>query len=373
MTRHPWKTPCFAAISIFLGLLAGLLLAEAAVRIIFRGLPDGLFHQRGYFVKSPHPLAAYEHLPNSTYHEGMYRINSRGFRGPEYPPLTPEGTCRIAALGDSYTFGAAVTWEDTWVRKLEIYLNELVKNCRVEILNFGVQAYNTRNELGLLESKVLEFHPEMVLLGHLINDDFYNYIRFVRGNLMFHYEEDPDQRIPLPSSLKQFFYNHSLLYRYLSTQYLNLFRDEIEAQRAREQQNQNNNWCPPPEKRRPVDAESLRGINRLCKKNDITLVILDFPVAPWVKSIREKPADTENVSFHLKKLAEELAIKYIDLFPVLVGHNGKKLWLTPGDHHPNAELSDLYAKYLAGILAPLIQTEWENRHEVPSHSGPLRP
>ncbi len=43
---------------------------------------------------------------NSEY-QGKYKINSKSFRGFEHSNLKPEGEIRIAAVGDSITFG----WE----------------------------------------------------------------------------------------------------------------------------------------------------------------------------------------------------------------------------------------------------------------------
>ena len=355
-TRKHWY---FAIILVFLGLIVGLALAEVVVRIVFRNMPEGLFTHRGYFVPSPHPLAVYEPRPLANYNKGFYKFNSYGFRDREYLPTKSPQTYRIAALGDSYTFGQGVSLDNTWVKKLEMYLNETLKTYNVEVLNFGVIAYNTRNELGLLQSKVLKFNPDMLLLGHLINDDFYDLIRIVRGNMVFHYEEDPDEMIPLPVWLKQFLYKHSLLYRYLSTQYLNSHREEIVAVQSKAKQEPKRSWCPPSHERHPIDSDSIREIFRSCSEKGILFVILDFPVTPREGRIREKSDEQKDVSLPLKCLAQDLEVPYLDMFPVILNQDGTTLSVTPQDHHPNAKLCDLYAKYIADRLNSLIQTDAE--------------
>lgn len=338
----------FALLALGLGSLAALLLAELALRLLYREQPRSVFSQRRVFQPSADERAVFEYKPGIRFENGFYEINSHGFRGPEVSPEKQPGTFRVAALGDSYTFGESVAagqlWHDHLGERLQQYLGQ-----PVEVLNFGVQAYNSRNQLGLLESKVLAFEPDLVVLGHLVNDDLWSFIRNVRGSLVFHFEDDPDQRIPLPRSLKQRLYAHSLLYRLTTVWFLRQFQDQIaeeQRQAAAEQQislSALEGWQQDEDK---IDAESLRAMHRLCSERGILFAIADLPVTP--DGIADgKDEHSATVSVSLQQLADELDIAYADVYPVIAGRDASIYRVAPLDHHPNAALHQLYGDYLA--------------------------
>jgi len=79
----------------------------------------------------------------------------------------PAGLYRIAALGDSFTFGMAVDEEDTWPKLLEA---DLAGRRAVQVINFGVMGYDTTQESRLLETKVPPFQPDLIVIGYCLND-----------------------------------------------------------------------------------------------------------------------------------------------------------------------------------------------------------
>jgi hypothetical protein len=93
-------------------------------------------------------------------------------RSPEISKNRPPGTIRIAVLGDSLTFGIGVREEDTFCRVLERMLNERRQSSepRYEVINFGVHGYSTDAERNLLESDVVQFEPNIVLVSMCAND-----------------------------------------------------------------------------------------------------------------------------------------------------------------------------------------------------------
>ena len=63
-------------------------------------------------------------------------INRQGIRASrEFPERPPPGVLRVAAFGDSFTYGAGVSNAESWCEQLDAALPE------VEVLNFGVGAY----------------------------------------------------------------------------------------------------------------------------------------------------------------------------------------------------------------------------------------
>tara|TARA_Y100000310_G_scaffold313699_1_gene362364 strand:- start:718 stop:1791 length:1074 start_codon:yes stop_codon:yes gene_type:complete len=96
-------------------------------------------------------------------------INSRGLRDKEYELEKPDNTIRIAVLGDSFTFGYGVEQNETFSKILETKLNSL-SEINYEVINFGVSAYGTEQEYILMQNTVLEYSPDIILLGFVNND-----------------------------------------------------------------------------------------------------------------------------------------------------------------------------------------------------------
>jgi len=114
------------------------------------------------------PRIGHVHRPNS---EAMLmgvpvRINSDGLRDREYP-IERTGARRIAALGDSLTFGWGVREEDRFESLLE---RELSQHTPTEIINFGTGNYNTEQEVELFLAKGLKYKPDEVVVFWFIND-----------------------------------------------------------------------------------------------------------------------------------------------------------------------------------------------------------
>lgn len=68
---------------------------------------------------------------------------------------------RIAAFGDSYTFGAVVSDDECWAAKLD------AEDARVEVLNFGVGGYGLDQAYLRYEKEGVRFSPHIVLICYL--------------------------------------------------------------------------------------------------------------------------------------------------------------------------------------------------------------
>lgn len=115
----------------------------------------------------------YELRPNLDILFGDRRVitNSRGMReSREFEPGKSDGCVRILGIGDSGMFGWGVEQGSDYLSVVEETLNEGPKSARCEILNFAVPGYNTWQEVELLESRGLEFQPDIVIVGWCDND-----------------------------------------------------------------------------------------------------------------------------------------------------------------------------------------------------------
>lgn len=113
--------------------------------------------------------------PNQDYVEhGFYtyqpphriRINSVGMRGNE---INPNRRWTIMALGDSFTFGAGVDFEDTFVYGLEKRLRGQF-GPGVEVINAGYAGATIDHELVVFERQGLPLKPDVVVLQFFTND-----------------------------------------------------------------------------------------------------------------------------------------------------------------------------------------------------------
>ncbi|MDQ3697742.1 MAG: hypothetical protein M3373_06925 [Gemmatimonadota bacterium] len=108
------------------------------------------------------------------YRGAPFRTNRWGMRDDDYAKVPPPGTVRVALLGPSYAMGDGVRNEDTFEALVEQRLNREVAprtGERYEILNFAVSRYRPTQHLRLLETKVLDFEPDVVLvMAHAVND-----------------------------------------------------------------------------------------------------------------------------------------------------------------------------------------------------------
>jgi hypothetical protein len=82
------------------------------------------------------------------------------------PPKTP-GVFRIAALGDSLTYGAGVAAEEAWPAVLEGLLRP---EFRVEVLNLGVSGSQSEDVFLLARRLLPALDPDLVLYGVCLND-----------------------------------------------------------------------------------------------------------------------------------------------------------------------------------------------------------
>lgn len=151
--------------------LVGLGIAEAVLRLQFDEERDRA-RRAGHF-RSDNPRLVYEARPNTDWKFPVgrkpFRTNSAGFRDDEFAMPKPEGTYRIAVIGDSVTVGWEVAREDIYPQSLEAMLRDEGK--RVDVLNLGVMGYNSIQEVEMLRVRGLALAPDLVIVGYVINDD----------------------------------------------------------------------------------------------------------------------------------------------------------------------------------------------------------
>lgn len=154
-------------LSMLVSTLFSLALAEGAVRVL--GVTDPVYREADP-VLGWRPVAGADGWWSR---EGRahVRITEQGFRGVDVPPgEPPQGTLRVALVGDSYVEARQVALEDTIGARLERGLAACAGR-PVEVLAFGVSGYGTAQEYLLYRERIAAYHPSVVLLALLTGND----------------------------------------------------------------------------------------------------------------------------------------------------------------------------------------------------------
>jgi len=98
-------------------------------------------------------------------------ISSEGFRDYEHTKDKINGTYRIVGLGDSFTFGFGVPFEETYLRILEKKFNQSSPGKQqYEIIKTGIPGYCLLQEFLLFKEEGVNYKPDLVLIGFDVND-----------------------------------------------------------------------------------------------------------------------------------------------------------------------------------------------------------
>jgi len=150
---------------VLLSTLVAVLMAEIAARLAGH---RSMYAGTQFFQYDP--ILGWRLLPSL---EGPFerpqfktyvKINQHGLRDRDRSYEKKPGTKRILVLGDSFVWGYGVNGYEVLTRRIEAALHG------VEVINAGVTAYGTVQELLWLEREGLKYHPDLVILVLYKND-----------------------------------------------------------------------------------------------------------------------------------------------------------------------------------------------------------
>ena len=186
-TGHRLQRVLPNAVLLVLSSLAALLLGEAVVR---RFAPNERPHSVALrHLYRPDPELGYVMAPGfrrdvrTHVFSARMETNRMGLRDHEIAPPAP-GTLRILGIGDSFTLGIhAGALERCYLKRLETLVSAQLADgehvradgsawTRAEFVNAGIDGYGTLQEVGLLERLGPTLHPDAVLLGFYLGNDF---------------------------------------------------------------------------------------------------------------------------------------------------------------------------------------------------------
>lgn len=181
-------------------LLFSLLLLEAGLWVVGFEFP---------VTTARHPQRGYTNRPSAEWTqraEGFARIktNSRGFRDGEWSKKKPQGTVRIAVLGDSFTEAAQVAEEERFTELLEQHLSkrDAFRGRKVEVMNFGTSGYGTAQQLMTWRHDVKPYDPDFVVLAFLTGNDIRNNSEALEGDPIRPYFIEKNGRLILDATFR---------------------------------------------------------------------------------------------------------------------------------------------------------------------------
>jgi lysophospholipase L1-like esterase len=254
-----------------------------------------------------------------------YHLNNYGLRGPDIAPEKPEGVFRIIVLGDSFTFGEGVKWEDTFTYQLEQILRERVSP-KIEVLNFGTSSWSTSDETTYLEQVGVQFQPDLVLNVYVLNDANYAGGLDMWENFRAKYEA---------TGWLKHSYLFSFAYATIAQQMIGRAYSQEMVNSALQDQAA---W--------DASFHFLQKGDGIAKGVDAAYAVIIFPFLYQLD---------ENYPFavlhqKISDFTQSVNIPTLDLLPAFSGQPYAALWAHPSDQHPNEIGHRLAAEAIANFL-----------------------
>jgi hypothetical protein len=261
--------------------------------------------------------------------DGLYFSSVEGIRSPRVGIAFARASAkhRIAIVGDSFTFGLEVPYEDTWGHRLELMLGP-----EYEVLNFGADGYGIDQTYLRYQQDVLSWHPDIVILG-MINDDLtrtmsvYGFLKFIDSEMPF-----PKPRfilkdnaltplnLPLPTP-HSIFANRSIMELPFVEYDASFQRAEWEwrfyhhAYSIRFLLSRFPQWSAPgstvsDEAKKSVNGELFRLFMQLARKHGSTPIVVYFPSRPDFEAVSTSSGGITSVA---KKVLQANNIPFLDM------------------------------------------------------------
>ena len=159
------------------------LIAEAAVTLLAQDTlarwasPVPRSHSGAPYLPG-NPYLLWEMVPGERTELGAkVSVNQRGLRGAEIAAQAPQGVRRVVVVGDSSVYGHGVSDSETFASQLQDRLGD-----QFEVINAGVPGYSTEQSMNLLNLRVWDLSPDLLVIGSLWSDN--NFDSFVDAELI---------------------------------------------------------------------------------------------------------------------------------------------------------------------------------------------
>lgn len=161
---------------VLFGLILPFLLLEASLRLLGPWPPGG--YDTGAYIERDEQLGhfhvrGYEGWMKAREFTTFIKISPLGLRDRRTTYEKPAGTFRILLIGDSFLEGVQVPQSEGVAERLEALLNQDGSR-QIDVINAGVAAFGTAQELLLYENDLYQYQPDMVVLMFYVGNDVKN-------------------------------------------------------------------------------------------------------------------------------------------------------------------------------------------------------
>jgi hypothetical protein len=305
---------------VVLGFFLSVLVAEAVVRLFAGGREAS-----GY-------------APVRTDRRERGPINSLGYRDLERTTEKPPGVRRAVCLGDSFTWGVNVLFDDAWPQRVERTLAR-ERGDVWEAVNLAEPGLNSAQEASRLASEGFAYGPDVVVLGYVLNDSEDE--NAAEARRAADWVEESHRR---PSALARLL-DRSALVRLVATR----MRATIENRRRVEgfqamYRDDYAGWI--------AARRALKAMGGMCRERGVPFVVAIFPLFGNPLDARYPFAD-----LHVKvaQAAAEAGAEVVDLLPRYRGLRWDVLVVDgASDEHPNEIAHRIAAQAIARAVDAVV-------------------
>lgn len=328
------------AFLLLLGVSVSLALAEGAVR--FAGAGD------------PRPTG---YAPVNTRRPDTGWTNSLGYRDNEHPLVKPPGLRRALVLGDSFTWGARIEFDDAYPRRLERGLARH-RGESWEVISLARSGMNTVEEGEQLASEGLAYDPDVVVLGYCLNDSEDENAAEVRRAR--DWEEMRKERRSGSDGL----WDRSALFRLLKRRVWATVenRRRIAAYRS---------MYVPDYPGWIAGQKALRTMAELCRARKVPFLVMIFPL---FGNALDEGYPFSAIHAAVARAAAEAGAGVVDLLPAYRGLKWELLVVDgPNDEHPNEIAHRIAADVLLSALDDALPPPARRASPAAGSGSPTRP
>jgi lysophospholipase L1-like esterase len=342
MSSPPRKLILPRKLIVFLLASYALLLAAELVARAAEVGPFALYDQSPYDRSDVFP---YVHRRNVAvaWDGSFYATNSHGWRGQEREPTFAPDELRVAAIGDSCTFGKGVEDGETWPSQLERVLQQRLGGSRKAfVVNLGVNGYSGKDYLEVLRRQAVDLRPHVVIIGYNVND-FPNAVKAADAKV---FQNKTNLRARIPYELRNQL-SRLASFRWARARYYEFHRDR-DLERV---ESVGRSLEPASSPALAEEAERLRQFREECASIGALGITFLFPYESQVAfdSFTRAPIDA------LRGVVDPLGIPFVEMVePFRERARGsepaKRLFLRGDRYHPNAEGYEIVANALADVI-----------------------
>lgn len=323
-------------LAVALGVLAAALVGEIALAVTHWGVweprqADYHFVKRSadaFWVADPkHPPEhvwdgdPYDCLPTGA--RMTYPLNSRGLRGPEPDVFRP----KVLFVGDSFTFGEGVAYEDTFTALVERKLAS-AGGPQPQAICAGVPGYGTAEEAARLPDFLRDHAPKAVVVVYVPNDPIPLDEELDREDLLVAGSPGGGPRLfRLISGALRRGGGDRAVERWYDSYYFGERAARWEAAKT-----------------------ALEDMRRRSEAAGASFAVVIFPL---LHRLAERPF--ARIHATVAAACAEGGVPVLDLTQALSVRRERDLWVHPTDHHPNARAHELAASAISPLVESLLR------------------